>query len=783
MKNIKLLLLSAGLVLPLISGCKIFKPSSNSGNQSNNSQTSSEGSSTTEVFRISNPNYDCPIRANKDEVQASDLFNLKNKVSIEIDIDRSELQKIEDDNDYDQGNKPEIYHLVNKVTISLKNGNNTFTWEIPNVGIKQKGNTSREHIFSETGLNKNHFKLSFDETFTDTAKYDAAFIQAHGDAELKGREFLGLTGLDIKWDKNDDQTHLKEIYSSMMLRSAGIITQRIGLTTMKINYDTNKVADFGLCYLYEQNNRELVKNALKSEQRFINMQTWAEEKVGTHGEDGKKYGDLYKASYGRGTGSNYGGDMTTDSISGSKVGLKTDIQGYNYPAYERKTHKDASYNDSAFKSIINTLNKNNATYSEIANVVDLQYFAMEEAVMYFLGNPDSMRYNYNNYMIYLRRTDGKMVIIPIDNDRNLGTGNSWTYGLDFVLSNDATPLSKVTTFGEERNPLFLKTILANSDNQAKKDYKKCLELVKNSEWVKKETFAAYFNILKETYKDLATFNLDGGYENISFESYMNTKMRLYNGGQGGQTTSETSEPEGSSEAPEALFPDNHTYKIIGFFNSWGNHPAAEEDMYTLKRHSNGHDFFLLYQVVTEEEWNPGQIQVKIISDDNIWYCADPNNANRFIKEPLDGAGEHPGLMVDAARGDLLMLRINIETGEVNVNATGSSTGYMDDFSSLTLVGIEPVSFVQIDNLTAKATMTVPDSFTSESTPAFIADAKYVCYYKLRDNNQTDDENDYWIDFSGCYEYSTFEIPIRGAKTIELEINRADATAVIHYYNA
>ena len=142
MKRMKLLLLSAGMILPLLSGCNLFKfnnqSESEKGGTSQNSGTSQGEGTQKEIFKIENPKYDCPVRASKDDVVASDLFNLKNKVSISIDIDRSELQKLEEDMDYEAGNKPETYHLAKKVTISLKNGNNTFTWELNNVGIRQK---------------------------------------------------------------------------------------------------------------------------------------------------------------------------------------------------------------------------------------------------------------------------------------------------------------------------------------------------------------------------------------------------------------------------------------------------------------------------------------------------------------------------------------------------------------------------------------------------------------------------------------------------------------------
>ena len=80
--------------------------------------------------------------------------------------------------------------------------------------------------------------------------------------------------------------------------------------------------------------------------------------------------------------------------------------------------------------------------------------------------------------------------------------------------------------GKQKNPLLLKTIFASGNNQVKVDYQACLELVKNSSWLKNETFGQYFNILKETYCDLSTFSIDGGKDNISFASYLEQKINL-----------------------------------------------------------------------------------------------------------------------------------------------------------------------------------------------------------------------------------------------------------------
>ena len=52
-------------------------------------------------------------------------------------------------------------------------------------------------------------------------------------------------------------------------------------------------------------------------------------------------------------------------------------------------------------------------------------FLKFEAVSYFLGNPDDLRNNYNNYYIYFNKSTGKMIFIPYDLDRCLGVTNGW----------------------------------------------------------------------------------------------------------------------------------------------------------------------------------------------------------------------------------------------------------------------------------------------------------------------------------------------------------------------
>lgn len=524
--NKRLSFISLLLISISLSGCTLNFPKGDKPEGGEETPPPEEKEDIAEKGKLFDPYFDYEIRSKKEDVVYTDLFNLNNKVDVLIEADQEEMQKIEDDKQF--GFKSEIYHLANKVTINLTNGSNTFSWEYENVGIRQKGNTSREEIFRDGHLNNhNHYKISFDETFTDPDMYSSDFITAHGNEEYKDRDFLGLTGLDFKWNRNEDETHIKEIYASYMYQSAGIMSQHIGLTTLKIKVGS-ETTDFGLCFMYEQTSKSIIKRNFENNKKFINVPTWKEEKSGTYGVSGKKYGDYYKATYGRGDGySNSGGDLTTESIERNRVGVKTDIYGAVYPAYERKTNTDSDYNDILIKDMVNVLN--NKTYNDIAEKVDLEYFAIEEAVSYFLGNPDSMRYNYNNYMMYFRRTDGKMMVMPIDNDRCFGIGHTWDKGITFGTNVETTPLSKKDVSGNNnRNPLLRKTILSSSSNDCLTTYNQYIDLISKSVWVSKDTFNHFFNIAKETYKNKATFNLNGGQDNISFESYISIKLESIN---------------------------------------------------------------------------------------------------------------------------------------------------------------------------------------------------------------------------------------------------------------
>ena len=55
----------------------------------------------------------------------------------------------------------------------------------------------------------------------------------------------------------------------------------------------------------------------------------------------------------------------------------------------------------------------------------------------------------------------------------------------------------------------------------------CLKLVKDSPWLDPATFERFYGIAKDTYQGEATFSLDGGTDNISFQRYVDAKLQQY----------------------------------------------------------------------------------------------------------------------------------------------------------------------------------------------------------------------------------------------------------------
>ena len=479
-------------------------------------------------IEIEKPNFDVPKRNTKDEVTYSDLFNLGNQITVSIEMEDSELNKLQKDYESYKETyyKPEIYRHCKKVTITLKNYDHTFTWEFLDVGIRQKGNTSRAPILSEGKIVcLNHFKLSFDETF-DGAEYGDERVDWSGKTreynERINREFLGLSGIDLRWNKNFDSTHLREIYASYMYQASGLISQYMGLSIFNIKQiDQNIDYKMGVYYIYEPATKSMIKRHL-TDKNIYNFGTWDEEKNGSFGVPNSKYGDLYKCMW--------SADLSYDKMIGERIGVEAKD---HFVYYDRKTNKDAIYDDILLRKCGVAVSEGN--YKDISKYLDVEYFAKTEAVSWILGNPDDLRNNMNNTMVYARRTDGKVITIPIDNDRVLGITKDWNPD-SYALSTRGifNPL-RAGNYENEVSLVYQKTILAEKNNHSKEMYLNHIKALSISDWVLSVTFEKYYLMAKKNYNAYINctfpyfsvgFSLTDDKNQYSFKEYINRKLSL-----------------------------------------------------------------------------------------------------------------------------------------------------------------------------------------------------------------------------------------------------------------
>lgn len=218
-------------------------------------------------------------------------------------------------------------------------------------------------------------------------------------------------------------------------------------------------------------------------------------KKGIYGVEGENYGDLYDCSYGVGEGSySNGADLSLDSISNKRIGVENNSGSY-IPVYKLKTNKTKNTDHTRLKDLIQTINS--AELNDIENKVDLEYFAITEACNYIIGNPDNLRNNNNNYMIYIRRTDGKAIIIPIDNDRCFGITKDYNPDGNAMMNRDIFTTKAAN--GKTSNLLYTKTILASTPNKYKAIYLNYIKALKNSDWMNPNKFDSLYQIAYETY--------------------------------------------------------------------------------------------------------------------------------------------------------------------------------------------------------------------------------------------------------------------------------------------
>lgn len=547
------------------------------------------------------------------------LFDPQSHISVKLDISDSELKKIQQDYDNyaSRGSKSPIYRMADMiVTITEANGEeNTYT--IPQVGVRMKGNTSRTSFYNdhEGMYNLVHFKISFQETFDEVEYYGSDALSWNDAAReaRKNRTFATLEKVDIRWNRNDDTTYIRENYSYDLYREFGVLAPHTNLFSLDIGDD-----HAGVWVIYEPIDKIFLEKNLP------------EEALG---------GDLYKLGW-----TNEGATFT----SFSSYGVEDEDKSQFY-VYDLKTNKKKSTHQS-LKNLINSINSSSISKEKFASLVDIENFMNYCAVSYMIGNPDDLRNNYNNSYIYFRADTGKMIVIPYDMDRGLGV-NVWNpYGHGMTKDD---PFTKKNVCGDQRSPLFLKTICEGG--MFVNEFIEALKKVDASDMLTNASFAERFNIAKELYEgetktsktyynaEWCRFAFDinrtcssSDSSNMSFADYLSAKRSTLYKAIGDLGNTDNSGSGGGSGGGDTIDPiTNAKPYIMGDMNGW-----QVNSNYAMK--SNGDGTFTFTVTPSHVSSNYGKIKIKIFDDSNgVWYggeiidvnCTvpyDDNNGNRNI---------------------------------------------------------------------------------------------------------------------------------------------------------
>ncbi len=450
------------------------------------------------------------------------LFDLSNKVSVEISMTTEQMNLLQKDYERftgrDSNTKSSIYRMA---TVTFRVDGKPYT--VPEVGIRLKGNVSMEPLTTGGKPNICSFKLSFDEAFDDKDDYGTAakkWTDSKAREARKKRKFATLNELDIKWNICYDETNIREIYATKIFESEGLLVQKIGLSQLKLNGN-----NYGLVKIYEPIDTTFLRKRLP------------EAAIG---------GDLYKTMWsdcdnsGRHTGRWSGATYKTSN----SYGVQDNEAGKKYN-FNLKTNKKTSKHES-LKNFLSVINRSNLTKADLEKVLDVEYYAKFMAAMYFAGDPDDIRNNYNNHYLYFRKDTGKAIFIVYDNDRTLGI----TYGLNKNCATRNPYSSYAATAGSQENPLISKTVThaALSGLLYIRDglYKNALNRIASSKmFTNSQDFNRLYSTAMSNYNDIITpytrfvnqeqdfrFSLSGNAnggdeENMSFEQFRSQIIDTY----------------------------------------------------------------------------------------------------------------------------------------------------------------------------------------------------------------------------------------------------------------
>ena len=251
-----------------------------------------------------------------------------------------------------------------------------------------------------------------------TVFYDSIGFRARGNTSLSSQKksfkidfnrfvsaqkFEGLEELNLNGEHNDVSI-MRSFLAQHLLRAAGLAASRTSYVKLYVNNEY----------------KGLYINVEHLDDEFLDLRFPTEAN-----------GNLWKCFY--------GADLTWWGSNPS-----------SYQAvYELKTNKDSA-NYTALLNFINVLNNVPSVYfpCAIQEVLDVDLFLRNIALEILMGQWDGYAYNKNNYYLYQREGDSKMVYLSYDLDN--------TFGIDWFNINWALRNVYAWSPGNQARPLYTK---------------------------------------------------------------------------------------------------------------------------------------------------------------------------------------------------------------------------------------------------------------------------------------------------------------------------------------
>jgi hypothetical protein len=230
----------------------------------------------------------------------------------------------------------------------------------PVVGVRLKGNTSRTEFVESSGAIKNFFNLKVSFATDDLL-----------DGRVPNSQFIGMTRLDLKWNRNFDHTHMRQVFAHKLYAHYLPFAQQATLGGVRI-------LQSGVAEEYQDNYLGIYTITEPMDRRFF---------VRRLGNSIEADGNLYKVLYSATGAADFtrfdavSSDGSNHLKTGNKIGIEDNPANY-HPSYDLKTNTTVAN----FTDIVNLIGELNRSFNvnaleyreRIEDLIDIPTFLMME---------------------------------------------------------------------------------------------------------------------------------------------------------------------------------------------------------------------------------------------------------------------------------------------------------------------------------------------------------------------------------------------------------------------